>query len=102
MKLALWDVLCAALFWSVFCRSVRADTTTKLTVRLAIFGAGLASLLGLGAPMYGWEPDVVVSAIVAAIVFMQVVMAQHWHHGVPRQFIADRYKPLRRASDPFK
>lgn len=97
--LILWELLCIALFWSVFCRSVRVDTTTRLDVRLALWAVGVAALIGLGAPLYGWVPDKVVLIIVGAIVIMQTVMAQLWHQGVPHQFIDELHKPKRRAGD---
>ena len=91
IKLIAWDILCLALFWSVFCRSVRTDKTTKLDVRIAIYLVGLSSLLGFGAPLYGWEPDVVTLLIVTSIVIMQVTMAKHWGQGVPERFVERRF-----------
>jgi CHASE2 domain-containing sensor protein len=94
-----WESLCVALFWSIFCRTVKVNKTTKLDVRLALWGVGIAALAGMGAPLYGWLPDVVTLLIVLAIVIMQVVMAQHWRHGVPIHFVQDAYRPQRRAAD---
>lgn len=99
MILIVWEALCIALFWSIFCRSVKVNQTTKLDVRLALWGVGIASLAGLGAPLYGWSPDYVTLVIVLAIVIMQLVMAQHWRHGVPIHFVRDAHKPRRRAAD---
>jgi len=90
-KLIAWEILCMVLFWSVFCRSVRVDKTTKLDIRIAIYLVGLSSLLGLGAPLYEWEPDAVTLSIVASIVVMQVVMAKHWGQGVPERFVDSRF-----------
>jgi hypothetical protein len=99
-KLIFWELLCAALFWSVFCRSVRTDTTTRLNVRLALWLVGLASLLGLGAPLYGWQPDAVTIAIVLAVVCMQLVTATYWRRGVPERFVAGQFlKRNRRSGD---
>jgi hypothetical protein len=95
----LWELLCVALFWSVFCRSVRVDKTTMLDVRIALWLVGLASLSGLGAPLYGWTPDLVTLIIVGAVVVMQAVMATHWQHGVPYQFIHKQHRPKRRSGD---
>lgn len=94
-----WEAMCLALLWSVFCRSVRADKTTKLDVRLALLAVGTSALAGMAAPAYGWVPDTVTLIIVGAIVFMQAVMAQHWRHGVPTQFVKDIHRPKRRAGD---
>lgn len=86
MDLLVWELLCAALLYSVFCRLVRTSATTRLDVRLSIFGLGIAALIGIGAPMYGWRPDLVVIFITAATVAMQLVAARHWRHGVPTPF----------------
>jgi hypothetical protein len=97
--LIVWEAMCLALLWSVFCRSVRASHTTKLDVRLALWAVGVAALAGMAAPVYGWAPDWIVLAIVAAVVVMQVVFAQHWRHGVPPQFVKEAHRPRRRAGD---
>ena len=91
VKLMIWEALCVALFWSVFCRSVRMDKTTKFDIRVSIWLLGLASLLGFGAPLYGWEPDTVTLVIVGAGVLMQAIMAQHWTNGVPDRFVDSRF-----------
>jgi hypothetical protein len=95
----LWEALCAALFWSVFCRLVRTCPTTRLDVRIALVLVGTAALIGIGAPIYSWLPDWVTLVIVGAVVVMQMVMARHWLHGVPRQFIYEQHRPKRRTGD---
>lgn len=82
-----WDFLCLALLWSIFGRSVRTDQTTVLPVRLSMWAVGLAALLGLGAPMYEWEPDIVIVLILFPLVLMQFVMSNHWRYGVPAQYV---------------
>lgn len=77
--LAFWEALCLALFWTVFCRSVHMTKAVRLEIRLAVFAVGLASLVGLGAPVYGWVPDMVVLLIVWAVVLLQLVMAHASH-----------------------
>jgi multisubunit Na+/H+ antiporter MnhG subunit len=99
MTLIFWELLCVALFLSVFDRFVQITTSTRLEIRLALLGVGLAALVGLAAPLYGWLPDLVTLIIVSAIVIMQTVMAQLWRDGVPRQFIYDFHRPKRRAGD---
>ena len=96
LKLIVWEMLCLALFWSVFCRSVRMDKTTKIDIRVSIWLLGLASLLGFGAPLYGWEPDFVTLIIIGAGVLMQAIMAQHWTNGVPERFVDSRFLPRQR------
>ena len=84
-----WELLCLGLLWSVFCRLVRTSTLTLFSVRLSIFGLGCAALIGLGAPLYGWEPDAVVFVITGACLLMQIVAARHWRKGVPGPFQAN-------------
>ena len=98
-KLIVWEMLCVALFWSVFCRSVRMDKTTKIDIRVSIWLLGLASLAGFGAPLYGWEPDSITLLIVGAAVLMQAIMAQHWSHGVPDRFVNTRFLPRARRKE---
>ena len=86
LSILLWTTLCLGLLWSVFCRLVRTSLETRLSVRVSIFALGLAALVGLGAPLYGWVPDLVVFAITSACLCMQVVAARHWRHGVPQSF----------------
>jgi multisubunit Na+/H+ antiporter MnhG subunit len=78
--LAVWEVLCLALLWTVFCRSVHITKAVRLEIRLAVFAVGLAALFGLGAPAYGWVPDLVVMVIVLAFVLQQLALA-HAAHG---------------------
>ena len=88
---AVWDVLCISLLYTVFCRSVRTDKTTRISVRLVMWLVGLASLLGISMPFYGWSPDWITVAILTPLVLMQFVMSRHWVHGVPSQFIKARF-----------
>ncbi len=81
-----WELLCLALLYSVFCRLVHTTRATRLAVRLAIFNLGAVALVGIGAPVYGWVPDVVVVLVTAACLLMQIVAARHWRQGVPAQF----------------
>jgi len=94
-----WEITCLALFWSVFCRSVLTDQTTRWSVRLSLLLMGVAAMVGMAAPVYGWAPDLVVLCIVLAVVFMQGVMARAWGQGVPFQFTQDKHRPKRRATD---
>lgn len=83
---ALWELLCFALLYSVFCRLVHTSTSTRISVRFAIFFLGMAALVGIGAPLYGWQPDLVSIVITAACLLMQLVAARHWRGGVPVNF----------------
>lgn len=86
MSILIWEALCLALLWSVFCRLVRTSTATRLSVRVSIFSLGLASLIGIAAPLYGWVPDSVIFIMTVACLNMQLVAARHWRKGVPEQF----------------
>ena len=88
--LLVWEATCATLLWSIFCRSVRVDKDTRLDVRLALWLLGISSLVGLGAPLYAWSPDLPTLMIVGSVVIYQVVMSQYWYDGVPQQFISPR------------
>lgn len=100
MKLLIvWELTCLALFWSVFCRSVLTNQTTRLDVRVSLLLMGIAAMVGLVAPIYGWVPDFVVLTIVLAVVVMQGVMAKAWGQGVPSQFTKPAFRPKRRAGD---
>lgn len=81
-----WELLCAALLWSVFCRLVRTNTSTLLAVRLSIYQLGIFALCGMAAPMYGWQPDALIVALIWVCLCMQVVAARHWRYGVPASF----------------
>ena len=102
MTLLFWELLCIALLWSVFDRVIKVDPTTRIEIRLALCSVGVAALIGLAAPLYGWAPDPVTLIIVSAIVIMQTVMAELWRDGVPHPFIHDLHKPKRRAADTAK
>ena len=97
----LWELLSAALLYSVFCRLVKTRKTTRLDVRLSIMALGLAALLCIGAPLYGWQPDSVTLVLLASMVQIQWVAARHWAHGVPDSFVDTRHRipRARRAGD---
>lgn len=95
-----WEVLCWALLWSVFLRLIHVDKTTKTEVRMVLVLAGLAALIGIGVPLYGWLPDGVTLIVLGALVAMELVLSQNWRYGIPVQFMKDLYKPHRRAGDP--
>jgi len=98
--LLLWESLCAVLLWSVFCRLIHVDKTTKVSVRLVLVVAGLGALIGIGAPLYGWLPDGPMLAVFGPMVVMEMIVSQNWRYGLPVQFIRDMYRPHRRFDDP--
>lgn len=88
--------LAAALFWTCFCRQTRSTVqTTRADIRAAFWLLSIAAIVIGVAPYAGlllpdlfpiytvtW-PDVL---LLAAIVVVQAVTAQHWRDGVPLPF----------------
>ena len=82
-----WEILCLALVWSVFCRSTLVDSTTRLEVKMALRLLGLAAIVGVGLPLYGFIPGWEAVALAAFAVCVQALTARNWRNGVPRRFI---------------
>lgn len=88
--LVLHVLLCASLWYSVFCRAVREDKHVKVVVRLAFALLGMAALCAMVAPLvWGWRPDPVTLLLVLSMVVVQFVTAAHWRGGVPQQYVKD-------------
>jgi hypothetical protein len=85
--------LCAALFWTCFCRIVRTDTQTHWPVRLAfVVLASAAAACGV-APWGVLAPCLPASTpgpaqllITGAMVLVQALTARYWRDGVPCHF----------------
>lgn len=94
LSLFMHELLCVALFYSVFCRAVQSTTAVKLDVRLAFFLLGGVALAGIVAPLaWAFVPDAWSLALLSSIVLVQVVTALHWRHGVPVVFLFDPPDP---------
>lgn len=99
--LILHEVLCLALFYSVFCRAVRSCEKVRTDVRFAFFLLGLVACAGMAAPIaWLFVPTGFDLLLLMAITVVQLVTAHHWTAGVPDRF----YKPgcaprQRRACD---
>lgn len=99
--LILHELLCVALFYSVFFRAVKSCEKVRTDVRIAFVVLGLVASLGMAAPLvWGLVPDLFGLALLAAMTAVQLVTSKHWSTGVPDRF----YKPgcaprQRRASD---
>jgi len=95
------ETLCAALFYSAFFRAVRSSVKVAIDVRLAFFGMGVVSCIGLVAPLV-WEfvPSVFDLLLLAAIVIVQLVTARHWATSVPPHFCRPDHE--RRSTDMRK
>lgn len=83
------EILCIALFYSVFCRAVRMDKTTRAEIRFVLLVLGTVAALGIPAPLQWthWSPDWWSMALLASITALQLVTAWHWTRGVPPRFV---------------
>lgn len=85
--LVLFELFAVALFMSCVCRaSYTNKRNTKRDVRWAFTFLGVVAVLCMVAPVFGYEPDGLVTALLAAIALLQVVTAHHWRAGVPPRF----------------
>ena len=88
-------MLCAAIFWSCFCRQTKSSArTTREDIRTVFWLLAVSSLtLGI-AP---WAPRLwpeleaynvtwASLALLAAVAAVQMVTAKHWRNGVPTAF----------------
>lgn len=99
--IAAHELLCAALFWSVFCRAVRMTTNTRPSIRYALLVMGTVAAVGLAVPVHwtAWRPDWLYLAMLASITAVQLVTAYHWRDGVPARFVKPPAGPDRRTTD---
>ena len=84
-----YEILCFALFYSVFCRAVRMNQTTRADIRIALQVLGTVAAIGIAVPVHWptWRPDWVTLALLASITALQLVTAYHWQRGVPDRFV---------------
>jgi hypothetical protein len=82
------EILCFMLFYSVFCRAVRMDHTTRPGIRISLQVMGTVAAIGIAVPLHWrtWMPDWFTLAMLASITALQLVTAYHWVNGVPSQF----------------
>ena len=96
------EILCIALFYTVFCRSVSTDGRVKADVRFAFFVLGIVACMGMVAPIaWAYEPHPFALALLAAVVLVQIITAHHWAHGVPDQFMRSQFRARRRRSTDY-
>lgn len=101
-SIAAHELLCIALFYTVFCRAVSTDHTVKADVRLAFVLLGAVACMGMVAPLaWAYEPHPFALALLGAVVLVQVITAHHWAHGVPEQFVKTGFRARRRRSTDF-
>ena len=91
--LILHEVLSMVLFYTCFCRAVKTNKTVRRDVLAAFWFLGIVASLSMFAPLsFGWRPDLVSLALLAAIVFVQLVTSTHWRHAIPHGFIDPRHE----------
>lgn len=79
--------LCLALFWSCFCRLVKANEHTYASLRLALIALGVASLvLGFAPWLWGLQPTLPVVLVLAGMTAVQGITSRLWRDGVPDSF----------------
>lgn len=98
--LIIHETLCGAIFFSVFCRSVKSNEKVRADVRVAFLLLGTVACIGMAAPLVWGLPDLFVLSLLAAIALVQIVTSRHWHAGVPHSYYQPECAPrLRRATD---
>ena len=99
--LILHELLCLALFGTVFRRLVACSDIVRADVRLAFFALGIVACAGMAAPLsFGFLPSPFSVAMLAAVCLVELVTAHHWRSGVPEQFFKPGCAPrMRRATD---
>lgn len=76
--LAMHEFLCAALFYSTFCRAVRAGEQTSLAKHTIIRILGAVACLGMAAPLaFRYRPDWF-TVILLAVVIIEVRASNAW------------------------
>ena len=83
------ELLCLALFYSVFCRAVRMDKSTRYDIRIGLQVLGTVAAIGMAVPVHwpSWRPDWFTLAMEASITLLQAITAHHWINGVPNRFV---------------
>jgi hypothetical protein len=91
------ELLCIALFVTVFCRAVKTDSTVRADVRFAFFVLGIAACAGIVAPLtWAHQPTAYDLLLLGAVVLVQAITAHHWAKEVPPQFVKTQFRTARR------
>lgn len=86
--LAVHEVLSIALFYTCFCRAMKTSKQVKRDVLAAFWLLGAVASAAIFSPLaFGWQPDCMSIALLAAVVIVQIVTAAHWREGIPKEFI---------------
>ena len=83
----LHEILCVAMLYGAFCRLVRVNHRTLVSIRFAFFLIGFAACAGIAQPLRdGWVPSVFELSLLLGVVVMQIVTAPRWRDGPPAKF----------------
>lgn len=97
--LLLHELLCCALFYTVFCRCVRTDYRVRGDVRAAFVCLGIVACLGMAAPLaWGVVPSAFTILLLAAILAVQIVTSRYWCESVPDKFYKPGHSPRQRRA----
>lgn len=100
LLMIVWELACMGLLWSMFCRLIHVDRSTKPEVRAALVITSLASLVGIAAPLYNWVVDAITIIVVCPLVLLELILSKNWAHGIPAQFTKGFHHYKRRMGDP--
>ena len=99
--IAAHELMCAAVFYTIFARAVRMNQNTRQDVRLALLFLGTVAAIGIAVPLHwtSWRPDCMYLAMLSGITAVQLVTAYHWRDGVPDRFQKPPTGPERRSKN---
>lgn len=84
------EALCLSLLFTVFCRFVKTNRSTRPAVRAAFLLLGLVAGLGAVGPLsLGWQASPFGVLLLAAILLLQSVTSLYWRGGPPANFQND-------------
>jgi asparagine N-glycosylation enzyme membrane subunit Stt3 len=87
VDLFIWEAAALALVCSLFCRASHTSKgNTRRDIRWAFTFLGVVAIVATLAPFWGYDPDPLTIALLAAIAVVQITTAYHWRRGVPAQF----------------
>lgn len=96
------ELLCVALFWTVFSKLVACCAKVRIAVRLAFFALGGAACAGMVAPLsWHYVPNAFTLLLLTAVCAVEWITAHYWAAGVPDPFYKPGCAPRRRRAADF-
>ena len=77
---------CAFIAWAGFCRLTRANASTRLEIRAAVWFITIAAGNGVVVSAMGARQDWPAALLAAACGAMLAATAKHWRHAVPEHY----------------